>query len=536
MQYPTRTRCSGLMASIFFVVVHWNISQLACAERSPKLLIVVSRHGVRTPFSPTGGDLSSETFLPYSKRAKEFPVSPEEWGVSTLKGQPLTDHGKLAIRRMGEYFRLQYPALLDKVDSHNDGCKELFFYADDCLRDFQTATEFLRGMAPECLVELNITQTDAITLFNQGNFQTKSCGLADRKTVDTLLGGEEGKYAAYNNAHSSFVADVQSVVDCCTDDKLCYDDESKLTKLEKSHRDRLNARSEDRLCTLENIPSHYTGEFWAAINGSTTLSGYFASFFTLAALNNMTPIGLHGAEKTLDEVIGWYHASSSTLEIVDNAFTSPSFVSTLASHIVASMQQAATGKDISGLMHGPATSFIYMAGHDTNLVLLRNLLGLTWLADGWHLNDPGPGGMLLFELFEENGGHTVAMYFQISKPSQIRSGEKLSKISPPSRTSIALPGCGGLLRCPLSNFTSILLRAIRPECVGISDLESWVDSHRDNPSSKWIKGWELIASAIGLVFVTVLVVVPLTLYFRPKKIQQRSRKYDKMLLSPGEDI
>jgi hypothetical protein len=431
---------------------------------------------------------------------------------------------------MGEYFRLEYPELVGAAAS----CDELFFYADDCLRDFQTATEFMKGMAPECSDHLNITTADAEVLFNQGGYQTEECGFASRDAMDSLLGGSRDNYASYNRAHASFVSDVQAVVECCVDTTLCA--------MSKDNADagHTGEENEETTCTLSSIPSYYTGQYWSVINGSTPLAGYFASFFTLAALNNMT-LGLSGAERTLEEIIGWYHDSSSTLGIADSSFTSPSFASTLASHLVASMHQAATGKNIDALAHGPGTSFVYMAGHDTNLVLLRTLLDLAWLADGWHANDPGPGGMLIFELFDkedEGDEPTVAISFQIAEPKQIRGAERLTETSPPSRTTVALPGCGGLLRCPLSNFTMIVLDAIRPECVGMSELASWVDTHR-RASPDQRTAWLLVLSAVALVLVTSLVVAPLALYLRPKEQKTGNSNLGAMrtgLLAPGDNI
>jgi len=208
---------------------------------------------------------------------------------------------------------------------------------------------------------------------------------------------------------------------------------------------------------------------------------------------------------------------------------------------VASMQQAATGKNIDALAHGPEASFVYMAGHDTNLVLLRTLLDLRWLAEGWHVNDPGPGGMLIFELFDKDDDSdepTVAISFQIAQPKKIRNAEKLTKLSPPSRTTVALPGCGGLIRCPLSNFSTIVLDAVRPECVGIPLLRSWVDTHRHaSPGQR--TAWGLVLGAVALVAVTALVVAPLTLYLRPSGRTAEPSNRDRIrtgLLAPGDNI
>ena len=149
--------------------------------------------------------------------------------------------------------------------------------------------------------------------------------------------------------------------------------------------------------------------------------------------------------------------------------------------------------------------------------------------------------MLIFELFEkshEDSEPTVSISFQIATPDQIRGATRLTEEAPPSRTVVALPGCGGLLHCPLSNFTAIVLKAVRAECVGIPELETWVNKIRPElgHSSLTLSTWSLIGGAIAIVLVTSLLVVPLTLYLRPhRKHTTRSSSYEPML-APGDVI
>ena len=489
------------------------LTQCASASGdSPSHVIVVSRHGVRTPFSPTGGDLETNTFQPYSKHWQEFPVTKESWGVPSIKGQLLTDHGKVVITRMGSYFNTYYNALLSTQD-----CKDYFFYADDCTRDLQTATAFFKGLSNKCAESGGIDQIStegAKTLFNQGAVQTEQCGLPPKEEINALVGGSANNYQAYKSAHTTFVSNVQDVIACCSNTKLCKHNGA-------------------QPCTLSDITMQYTGQYYAAINGSVYLSGYFASYFMLAALNNMT-LGLPSNPRKLSQVTDWYHWSSSTLNVVDGASSSPSFASTLASHVLASLQQASTGEQVDGLLHTPATKLIYMAGHDTNLVLLRTLLDLTWLANGWRRDDPSPGGMLLFELYDNGiGGHDVEIVFQVATPTQIRNAEILSESNPPSRTPVLLPGCR-TLRCPLTNFTSIVLDAIKQECVGLPKLQSYVHTLAaaaaaaaapTNAGHLTAPAWEFIVAAVGLVCITAAIVVPLTLFFTRRKQRLSSESY-----------
>ena len=451
----------------------------------------------------------TKTFQQYSSHWEEFPVTKEAWGVEKIQGQLLTEHGKLVISRMGTYFGEYYAPLLSGA-----ACQESFFYADNCTRDIQTATNFLDGLSPKCAAAgaaKDITVADATILFNQGNYQTPGCSLPPKEELDAMLGGSEHQYQAYRSAHANFVNQVQNVVDCCSDKTLC---------------------GGATPCTLADIPTQYQGKMYAAVNGSVYLSGYFASFFTLAALNNMT-IGLPSVPKTLSDITNWYHESSSTLDVVDGPPTSPSFVSTMASHLVASLQQASTGQNVAAVAHGPRTKFVYMAGHDTNLVLLRTLLDLTWLANGWQQNDPAPGSMLVFELYDDgSGGHNVEIFFQVATPQQIRNAEILSTSNPPSRTPVLLPGCS--LQCPLSNFTKIVLSAVNIDCVGMPPLKQYVLAQENNTSSQIAPPWAFIVGAVGLVLITAAIIIPLTIFFSGKTAGGSSEKNSASYLLSGE--
>ena len=171
------------------------------SNTGPSHVIVISRHGVRTPFSPTGGSLDEKSFFPYSSKWEEFPVTKEQWGVPTVQGQLLTDHGKVVINRMGQYFGEYYSTLLSNVDCN----KDLFFYSDNCTRDVQTATEFLTGMSNKCAKGSipRISIDNAKFLFNQGGLQTSTCRLPPQKEVDALVGGSANGYGAYKSAHST---------------------------------------------------------------------------------------------------------------------------------------------------------------------------------------------------------------------------------------------------------------------------------------------------------------------------------------------
>eukprot|EP00854_Cymbomonas_tetramitiformis_P000780 gene780-1252_t len=113
-------------------------SKSAVAAVDLKAVVIVSRHGIRTPYGPDGGDLSSESFMKFSHVWPELPVDAAAWGVPTMAGQLLTAHGELNIRAMGSFYASQarYAALLgSRGEAGEDvNCSNVFLYADNSTR------------------------------------------------------------------------------------------------------------------------------------------------------------------------------------------------------------------------------------------------------------------------------------------------------------------------------------------------------------------------------------------------------------------
>ena len=145
----------------------------------PDFVIVVSRHGVRPPYGPTGGNLSASSLAPYTPL--DVPTTAKEWGIDPLN-QPLTPHGALAIQSMGSWFRVLYPDA-----SAPSSCDNLAFYSDTSARDISTAKAFLSGLSPKCASRVDIWTKNALQLFNQGNGATAMCGQPSKDVIESLL-------------------------------------------------------------------------------------------------------------------------------------------------------------------------------------------------------------------------------------------------------------------------------------------------------------------------------------------------------------
>ncbi|CAE7865119.1 appA [Symbiodinium sp. KB8] len=289
-------------------------------------------------------------------------------------------------------------------------CNEVAVYADThSRRDIETATNWTAGAFPSCdaLHAEDVIYGDPDKqLFNDGTNDTL-CQYPSKDVILALLGGSDGGFAALRDSWGSEIDTIDRVVNCCPVN-MCG----------------------TQPCNLSAIPITYEGKPWAATGGGHDLAIFWAEFFLLEYLNGNKQFAL--GQLSPDELVRLYRMAVDYLEIMDSALAAPSFESTLAAQIVASMVQARSGQPVPGVRHPPSAKVVYMAGHDTNLVLLRKLLGLRWHTAGWAENAAPPGGMLIFELADVPGrGFEVSAYFQAARPEQLREGQDFASQAPP---------------------------------------------------------------------------------------------------------
>src|SRR5262249_25186989 len=74
--------------------------------------------------------------------------------------------------------------------------------------------------------------------------------------------------------------------------------------------------------------------------------------------------------------------------------------SNLLAHLVASLDQAASGKAVNGAIGSPDTSLLVLGGHDTNLSNLSGMLDLSWNLPGYQPDETPPGGAVIFSLWQ----------------------------------------------------------------------------------------------------------------------------------------
>ena len=139
--------------------------------------------------------------------------------------------------------------------------------------------------------------------------------------------------------------------------------------------------------------------------------------------------------------------------------------SNLASHVVRSMLQAATGSAETGSLGNPATKAIVLIASDVEITGLAGLFRLDWILPGYPANYCAPGGALVFELRQSRrtGEYFVRASYVAQTLDQLRNRAALTLDAPPASAPIFIPGCSltnTRFDCPLANFLTAAQRAI----------------------------------------------------------------------------
>lgn len=368
------------------------------AEEHLKYVVIVIRHGVRSP-----------TWK--AERLHQYSTEPwPDWGAATAD---LTPHGRVLMQLFGSYYR---EWLVKEHVLASQGCGDLpgvYVWADTDQRTLETGRALAESLLPGC----------GLTVHSRG---------AGEK--DPIFSG---------------VADP--------DPELA----------EKSVRDRLGTDPQkllaDHRAALDTLQTILTGggaapkrlieapgEIGIERQGKAIeLKGPFAVASTLSEdlLLEYTN-GMRGSD------LGWGRLTSENLFKVmelhsvyaDLMRRTPYLArvrsSNLLAHVLASMEQAASGKPVAGALGEPTTKVLILAGHDTNLSNLSGMLGLTWALPGYQPDDTPPGGALIFSLWSEAGATRVRAEYTAQSLDQMHDAARLTLKDPPESASVSMPGCG----------------------------------------------------------------------------------------------
>jgi len=129
------------------------------------------------------------------------------------------------------------------------------------------------------------------------------------------------------------------------------------------------------------------------------------------------------------------------------------------------MQEAVSGAPVPGAVGRPGDVLLVLSGHDTNLLNISRMLGLSWRLPGYQPVDTPPGGALVFTLWRDSrGGYFVKAEYLAQTLDQMRNGARLSLAAPPASEDLTLPACrpAPSSGCPWESFRRAVQKAIDP--------------------------------------------------------------------------
>ena len=444
MQSPQRASAPALaaLAALAIAATLPGLSRSGSAAAADELvrLVVVSRHGVRTPTIPES-ELDGWAASPW-------PAWREPLGTLTTRGRRLAG-------LMGAYDRewLAAEGLLPAT-----GCPEpgaLVVYADVIERTMDTARALAGGLAPGCGVPVLSRQPKKVDpLFHP--VEAGVCRLDPAAARRAVLQRVHGKLDGFAASQADAFSALQSVLLCCGA-SVC------------------ESFGRPAGCELPDLPTGLAG---GAPNAAPHLNGALSIGSDASEI-----LLLEFAEGKPADQVGWGRAGATairrTLPLHDAAFDlterTPYLARAAGSALLSQVAATLTGRvpvtagaDASEAAVSGAP-VVFLVGHDTNIANLGGMLGATWELPGYPTNETPPAGALFFQLRRDGAGVESVLVEYVSQTlEQMRAEAPLSLASPPLRVPVAMPGCaeGAAGRCTLPEFARAVARAVEPACAG----------------------------------------------------------------------
>jgi 4-phytase/acid phosphatase len=402
-----------------------------------KQVIVFGRHSVRAPVTDTS------TLNNFS--AKQYPAFGVNTGILTANGAKLETI-------LGGYYRLWLTN--EKLLTGNDSADATFVYfrANVIERTIATAQAFAAGMLPAASVNVNFFgPQDSDPLFDPVGAGVAM--LDQRKALAAVTGRLGGNGQPLTSAYASELALTRSVL---------FGYPVSQTPPPAAPADKVD---------VTTIPIDVT----AGTSGSPVDLGGL----TLVA-GAVDPFIMEYADGLSASDVGWGQltaggiSQTSRLYALDldlqvrTPYVAGVQSSNVASHVVRSLVQAATGNTMTGALGNPSTKVIVLVASDVNVCGLAGLFHLDWILPSYQADYCAPGGALVFQLrqSQSTGEYIVRASYVAQTLDQLRNLTTLTLTAPPASAPVFIPGCSvgnATFDCPLANFVRVAKHAIDPQ-------------------------------------------------------------------------
>ncbi len=382
-----------------------------------RMVVVLSRHGVRSPTHPT--ELQAYASRPWP----------------TWMGHPgnLTDHGALLMRQFGAYYRRFYGAMLGAPNTcPPDG--SVFVWADVDQRTRATGDAIAQGFAPGCAIAVHHAAGDADPLFDP----LPGIGLVNKAaSMASIQGAVGGNLSGLTDAYAAQFAAMERVLGC-TAPASCK-----------------------QLSSVPTTAANDGDGGLATLSGGLDMAADVAENLLLEYTDGRPDVGWGRVDRSRLVELLQLHVLAKRLE-EGNRYTARAHSSNIMAHILQTLEEGSTGAPVAGTRVPPQSRFVFFSGHDTQLAEIAGLLGLAWLIPGDQYNDTPPGSALIFELHVPSAGGApfVRTFFTAQSLDAMRAGTGEN----PLRVPVYVPGCPSF-DCPFATFSAIVSSAIDPSFV-----------------------------------------------------------------------
>ena len=408
-----------------------------------KQVIIFGRHGIRTPILPNNA-LNMFAVSPY-------PTFPPAAGAPPLGLSVFTPAGAVDETILGGYFRawLTEQGLLTGNDAADAGTA--YFRANGTPLIVQTAQAFAAGLFPSTTVNINsYPQNENDPLFNS---VAAGVALPDYKKAVAAVNGRLGNDAQLiTDAYAPELALLRSVL-------LNYSPDQTPAPAAPS------GTTDVTTIPITTSPG--------SSSVPVTISGFTDVIYAIDPFLMEYTDGLPMAD------VGWGQLDAASISQIDRLydllldleFRTPYLArvqsSNLASHIVRTLVQAATGTATPGALASPSTNLVVLTASNTNITGLAALFQMDWLLPGYQRDVAALGGALVFELrqSQSDGEFIVRVSYVAQTMDQLRNQTRFTLAAPPPSTPVFVPGCSvpnATFDCPLHTFVKIADQVIDP--------------------------------------------------------------------------
>jgi 4-phytase/acid phosphatase len=417
---------------LFWVLsLQWSVSQAPASDARLQLVVVLSRHGVRSPLT-SQADLDKFAATPWP----EWPVKP---GI-------LTAHGYDLMKIFGVWDRTKFSGegLLAPA-----GCADapyITILADTDQRTRETGKALAEGMFPGCDIGVHAKPEGTVDPL----FLPLKAGVGhpDPALITAAVAGRiGGNPANLTDTYRPQLTALDGILSGCG-----------------------RLPTNPKRTSIFDIPASLkpgTADYPVSAHGPLVTGSTLAENLLLEYTQGMSSADT-----------GWGCLDGATLRYImqanvaawNYADRTPAFAriyaSNLLDHIRSTIEQSVTGKPVPGALDKPGDRMLILVGHDTNIETVAGALGIDWIADG-RADDSPPGSALVFELWRSpKAGSFVRLRFSTQTLEQMRKSEPLTASDPPAEAPIFIPACSGAdLSCTWAAFSAAMRQATDPAFV-----------------------------------------------------------------------